>query len=92
MLVTCRYVVNVMLLSILNVLQNVVDRMNNMKKLNEKKVAVTYRNKHFSAEELYRKEDTFRLSIYSPLLGVIVDWSCNDDLILFQVNKHFVRI
>lgn len=54
-----------------------------MKKFNEKKIAVTYRNK----EDFYGNfnlNDLFTITVYSPLLGIIVDWSCNDDP-LFKV-------
>ncbi|XP_027836912.1 ionotropic receptor 75a-like [Aphis gossypii] len=54
------------------------DRIKAMKKFNEKKIAVTYRNK----EDFYGNfnlNDLFTITVYSPLLGIIVDWSCNDD-------------
>lgn len=55
----------------------------NMKKANKKNIIISYRgrkdfNKGFNLEEV------LSLSLYSPILGVIIDWSCNED-ILFEV-------
>lgn len=48
-----------------------------MKKFNEKQIAVTYRNiKDFDGN--YNLKDVFTISLYSPLLGVIVDWTCDE--------------
>lgn len=67
------------------------DRMKNMKNLNEKYIAVTYRNWHFAADGHNGKEDTFELSLYSPSLGVFVDWSCDNHSMIFQVHNIFIR-
>lgn len=83
------YTYVLILLSMLIV--KLTDRMKNMKNLNDKYIAVTYRNRHFAADGHYGKEDTLELSLYSPSLGVIVDWSCNDDLMIFQVYNIFIR-
>lgn len=55
-----------------------------MKKFNEKKIAVTHRNKE-DFYEAFGLDDLFTITVYSPLLGIIIDWSCNDDP-LFKVN------
>lgn len=61
-----------------------------MKKFNEKKIAVTHRNK----EDFYGAfslDDLFKITVNSPLLGIIIDWSCNDDP-LFKVTGKLVYI
>lgn len=44
-----------------------------MKKFNQKGIAVTYRNRK-DFHENYNLKDI----MFMPLLGVIVDWSCNE--------------
>lgn len=57
-----------------------------MKKLNENSIMVTYRNmKNFNL-----KDDAFTIPIYSSALGVIMDWSCNDN-VEFEV-RTFIKI
>lgn len=50
-----------------------------MKKANEKNIMILYREKKDFNNNL-NLEEVFSLSLYSPLLGVIVDWSCNEDI------------
>lgn len=54
-----------------------------MKKMNEKNIGITYQNKEDFYNDISLK-DTFKLSPYSPTIGIIFDWSCNDD-VLFEV-------
>ncbi|XP_022164576.1 glutamate receptor ionotropic, delta-2-like [Myzus persicae] len=64
------------------------DRVRYMKKLNEKKIAVTHRSK----EDFFRDfnlDDLFTITVYSPLLGIIIDWSCNDDS-LFKFSESWL--
>lgn len=63
--------------------------MENMKKLNEKNIMVTYRNiNYFSIED-----GTFTISTYSPTIGIIMDWSCNErTLSKVSVILHFINI
>jgi hypothetical protein len=53
--------------------------MKNMKKANEKNIMILYRGKEDFNNDFNLKK-VLSLSLYSPLLGVIVDWSCNEDL------------
>ncbi|VVC25721.1 Hypothetical protein CINCED_3A000625 [Cinara cedri] len=65
--------------------------MKNMKHLNEKNIAVTYRNGYSDAYGYFSNKDkSFELSLYSPSLGVIVDWSCNKDWMLFQFTESWL--
>lgn len=63
-----------------------------MKKFNEKQIAVTYRNiKDFGGN--YNLKDMFTISLYSPLLGVIIDWTCNEyENILFNVGCAYKNV
>ncbi|XP_025200887.1 probable glutamate receptor [Melanaphis sacchari] len=64
------------------------DQIKHMKKFNEKKIMVTYRNKaDFYGN--FSRDDLFTITVYSPLLGIIVDWSCNDDL-LFKFSESWL--
>lgn len=60
-----------------------LDKEKIMKNMNEKKIAISHRNKE-DFDDDFNLKDSFTLSIYSPTIGVIFDWSCNDD-VLFKV-------
>lgn len=49
-----------------------------MKKFNERQIAVTYRNTEDFYED-FRFEELLTITVYTPLLGIIVDWCCNPD-------------
>lgn len=58
-----------------------------MKKFNEKGIAVTYRNRKDFYGNYNLKDIVFAISLYSLLLGVIVDQSCNEHAdMLFNVG------
>lgn len=55
-----------------------------MKKFNDKRVAVTYRN-GVDFDENLNLRNVFTTSLYSPVLGVVVDWTCNEN-VSFKVS------
>lgn len=63
-----------------------------MKKLNDQKIAVTYRN----IKDFHLEDDSFIISIYSPTIGIIIDWSCNGNMLLkvgniYAYNLFYIR-
>lgn len=68
-----------------------------MKILNEKQIAITHRNIEDFVEN-YKLDSLITLSLYSPSIGMVVDWSCNEDTsfkvsiqhLSFVVNKYFL--
>lgn len=62
-----------------------------MIKFSEKLIAINYRNGgDFNGN--FNLEDLFTLSVYSPLLGIIVDWTCNPDVSFKVFNCNFEKI
>lgn len=60
-----------------------LDRIESMRVLNGNGIAVTHRN----GEDFVGNvdlNDVLTISLHSPLLGIIVDWSCNEN-VLFKV-------
>lgn len=57
-----------------------------MKKANDRQIMISYRGKK-DFDKDFNLEEVLSLSLNSPLIGVIIDWSCNDD-ILFQVRNN----
>lgn len=56
---------------------NSLDRVKSMKMLNEKQIAITHRNMEDFAEN-NSLDNLFTISLYSPSIGLVVDWSCNE--------------
>lgn len=54
-----------------------------MKKCNENKIAVTHRSIE-DFNDIFRLENAFTISLYSPSIGIIFDWSCYENM-KFQV-------
>lgn len=60
-----------------------LDRAQNMKILNKNNIMVTYRN----IKDFTWNDDDFTISLYSSLLGIIMDWSCNENM-RFEVRTY----